>query len=91
MLDLSRIFGKKEQSSKDIAKSRLKLVLIGDRTNISPEVLEMVKSDIIKVISNYVVIDTDGLDIQITRTIAEDGKTSVPALTASIPIKSAKI
>ncbi|MDR0286158.1 MAG: cell division topological specificity factor MinE [Clostridiales bacterium] len=86
----SKFFGKKEQNSKDIAKDRLKLVLIGDRTNISPEVLEMVKGEIIKVISNYVEIDTDGLDIQITRTVGEDGRSSVPALLANIPIKAAK-
>jgi len=88
---LNKFFSKnKEQSSKDIARDRLKLVLIGDRTNISPEILEMIKSEIIKVISNYVEIDVESLEIQITRTLGDDGKTSVPALMANIPIKSAK-
>ena len=45
-------FGKKK-ASKDIAKERLKLVLIHDRANVSPQFLEMVKGEIIKVIQNY--------------------------------------
>lgn len=88
---LSKFFSRsKEQNSKDIARDRLKLVLIGDRTNISPEILEMVKSEIIKVISNYVEIDAESLEFQITRTVGDDGKSSVPALMANIPIKSTR-
>lgn len=49
LLDLSKIFGK-SKNSKDVAKDRLKLVLIHDRANVSPQFLEMVKGEIIKVI-----------------------------------------
>ena len=48
----NNLFGKKP-SSKDVAKDRLKLVLIHDRANCSTQVLEMLKTDIIRVISNY--------------------------------------
>ena len=41
MLDLSKIFGKKNRS-KDTAKDRLKLVLVHDRANVSPEILEKI-------------------------------------------------
>ena len=52
MLDaLMKIFGKKEETGK-IARDRLKVVLIHDRANISPEVMDNLKNDIIKVISN---------------------------------------
>ena len=48
MIDaLMKIFGKKEQSGK-IARDRLKVVLIHDRANISPEVMDNLKNDIIK-------------------------------------------
>ena len=86
-MDLFSIFPKKE-NSKNIAKDRLKLVLVHDRTNCSTQVLEMLKNDIIKVISNYMEIDEDGLDIQIADTPADEGGESVPALYANIPIKS---
>lgn len=89
LLDLSKIFGR-SKTSKDCAKERLKLVLIHDRANVSPQFLEMVKGEIIKVISNYMDIDEDTLDIQMTRTKSEEGDRIVPALVANIPIKNVK-
>lgn len=88
LLDLSKLFSKSK--SKDVAKERLKLVLIHDRANVSPEFLEMVKGEIIKVITNYMDVDESALDIQLTRTKSEDGNRTVPALVANIPIKSVK-
>ncbi len=90
MVDLIKLlFGKKE-TSKDVAKERLKLVLIHDRSNVSPQFLEMVKSEIIKVIQNYMEIDENELDIQLTKTNSDDGERVVPALVANIPIKGMK-
>lgn len=89
MIDLFKFFRKKE-TSKDVAKERLKLVLIHDRSNVSPQFLEMVKSEIIKVIQNYMEIDEEALDIQLTKTNSDDGERIVPALVANIPIKSVK-
>ncbi|NLO40377.1 MAG: cell division topological specificity factor MinE [Ruminiclostridium sp.] len=89
MLEMfSKFFGKR--TSKDVAKERLKLVLIHDRANVSPQFLEMVKGEIIKVIQNYLEIDEDALDIQLTKTVSEEGEGVVPALIANIPIKSVK-
>ncbi|HPD00557.1 MAG TPA: cell division topological specificity factor MinE, partial [Acetivibrio sp.] len=84
LLDLSKLFGR-SKNSKDLAKERLKLVLIHDRANVSPQFLEMVKGEIIKVISNYMDVDEDSLDIQMTRTRSEEGDRVVPALVANIP------
>ncbi len=89
MLGLFSKLGRKRQS-KDVAKERLKLVLIHDRANVSPEFLEMVKGEIIKVIRNYMEIDEDALDIKLTKTVSEEGRGVVPALIASIPIKNVK-
>ena len=80
----------RKQPSKEIAKERLKLVLIQDRVSCSPEILEMLKNDIIKVISNYMEIDTQELDIQISQTDSESGNTNVPVLLANIPIKNVR-
>lgn len=90
MLDLSKIFNWPSKTSKDVAKERLKLVLIHDRANVSPQFLEMVKGEIIKVIKNYMDIDEAGLDIQMTRTKSEDGDRMVPALVANIPIRNVR-
>lgn len=87
---LLKLTSRKSRTSKDTAKERLKLVLIHDRANVSPQFLEMIKGEIIKVIQNYMDIDQDALDIQITRTQNEEGDGIVPALVANIPIRKVK-
>ncbi len=80
----------KRKTSSNVAKDRLKLVLISDRAGCSPEILEQIKNDIIAVISRYIEIDLDGLDINITQTESEGNNGTVPALFANIPIKNMK-
>ena len=80
----------KKKNSGDIAKDRLKLLLVSDRANCSPEVMEKIKNDIIQVISKYMEIDPEGLDIQITQTESDGDNGTVPALYANIPIKDLK-
>lgn len=80
----------KKKASGNVAKDRLKLVLISDRANCSPEIMEQIKNDIIAVISKYVEIDAEGLDIKIMQTESEGNNGSVPALFANIPIKDMK-
>jgi cell division topological specificity factor len=80
----------KKKSSGDVAKDRLKLLLVSDRADCSPDVMEAIKNDIIQVISKYMEIDPEGLDIQITQTESETSNGTVPALYANIPIKDLK-
>lgn len=80
----------KKKNSGDVAKDRLKLLLVSDRANCSPDVMELIKNDIINVISKYMVIDAEGLDIQITQTESDSNNGTVPALFANIPIKDMK-
>lgn len=84
----SKLFSNKP-SPKDVAKERLKLILIHDRADLSPELLESIKTDILKVISKYAEIDCDELDIRMTRTDISEGNS--PALVASIPLKSSRM
>ena len=49
--------------------------------------MEAIKNDIIKVITKYMDIDSEGLDIQITQTESEGGNGTVPVLCANIPVK----
>ncbi|MBP3337383.1 MAG: cell division topological specificity factor MinE [Clostridia bacterium] len=75
--------------SKNVAKERLKLVLMGDR-GVSPEVLEKIKGEIIGVLSKYIEIEDNELDFKIANTENEDGTAIVPALVANIPIRRIK-
>ena len=84
-MDLFGFFTRKP-ASKDVAKSRLKLVLVQDRLNISSNVLEMMKTDILKVISTYIEIDDSELEIEIT----QDEESGAPVLVANIPVKELK-
>lgn len=80
----------RKKSSGNVAKDRLKLVLVSDRANCSPELMEQIKNDIIQVLSKYVEIDKEGLDIKIEQTESEGNNGVVPALFANIPIVSMK-
>lgn len=47
---INRFFGQKEKSGA-VAKQRLQMVLIHDRSDVSPGVLDQIKDDIIEVIA----------------------------------------
>ena len=80
----------KKKNSGSVAKDRLKFLLVSDRANCSPEIMEKIKNDIIEVIKKYMEIDCEGLDIQLTQTESESSNGTVPALIANIPIKEVK-
>ena len=53
--------------------------------------MEQIKNDIIDVISKYMEIDMEGLDIKISQTDSEDGSgNSGPAIFANIPIREVR-
>lgn len=79
---IGRFFGKESVNSKDMAKDRLRLVLVHDRINMSPQVLEALKEDLIKVINKYMEIDQRTLEVSLS---AEDG---TMALVANIPVRN---
>jgi len=73
-----RVSGKARSAKQ--AKDRLKLVLIHDRTNLTPETLEQLKVELLEVISRHVAIDTQAVKIKITH----DGREQ--RLVADIPL-----
>jgi cell division topological specificity factor len=76
---LSRIFSK-EPSSAHQAKERLQLVLINDRTDLTPAAMASLKDDLLEVLSQYIEIDANSITIDIT----QDGRQQ--RLIADIPI-----
>ena len=67
MLDLFKVFSNESKTSKSVAKERLKLVLVHDRVDCSPKLLDLIKTDILKVIANYAEIEEDGLEIKMSK------------------------
>ena len=83
-MKIKHFFSRKK--SREIAKDRLKILLISDRVNCSPEMMEMIKTDIAKVISKYMKIDTKSMEIQISKTGMKGRDSKMPTLSANIPI-----
>ena len=81
---LDRLLGRRQPSSGEIAKERLQLVLAYDRINISPELLQTLKNELITVISKYVAIDREGVEV----TFSQGKRRS--RLIADIPLSSTR-
>jgi cell division topological specificity factor len=76
---IDRLLGRSPASAQT-AKERLQLVLIHDRTDISPAVMEAMKDEIIAVISRHVNIDRAAVEIDLTQDQREN------RLVANIPL-----
>ncbi len=81
---LERIFGKQDKNSKEDAKKRLQFVLLHDRTDIPPENIERMKKEIFEVISKYIDIDLEALDVKL------EPIDQCVALVANIPIRKVR-
>ena len=86
-MDLLKVFSNKTTTPKDVAKDRLKLILIHDRGDIDPETIDKIRMEILQVRSKYIEIEADDVEIALNRAGSdEDG--NGPALVANIPIKN---
>lgn len=81
---INRLFGKGASGSKNIAKERLRLVLVHDRVNVSPQFIELLKEDIVRSISSYMEIDEKGMEVSLS------SSNSSVALIANIPVRRMK-
>ena len=73
---------------KEVAKDRLKLILIHDRGDLPNETLEKIRMEILEVISKYIEIDSEDVEIAVSKSEKLDGNS--PSLVANIPIKNVK-
>ncbi len=63
-----RMLGRsKDSGSANKAKDRLQFVLVHDRVNIPPERLQMMKDEIVAVISKYVSVTSDEVEIALAQ------------------------
>jgi len=80
---IDRLFGKGPKSG-NIAKERLQLVLLQDRVKLHPATMDLMRDEIINVISNYVDIDRGGVDFALTEMAGQN------CLVANIPVLRSK-
>lgn len=66
------------------AKNRLQLVIAHDRAGINPEMVEKMRQEIIEVVSRYLEIDIEEMELSIEKS------DRITALTANLPIKRIK-
>ena len=71
-------------NAKDVACNRLKLVLMQDRTNLTPAIMDRMRKELIELLSKYVELDKELLDLNFEH---EDNQM---ALMLSIPVIRAK-
>jgi cell division topological specificity factor len=62
---LEILIGTRQPSSRDQAKERLKLVLVNDRTDLSPAMMEKLRDELIAVVSKHLDIDPERVHISI--------------------------
>ncbi|MCM1266206.1 MAG: cell division topological specificity factor MinE [Candidatus Gastranaerophilales bacterium] len=73
-----------DTNAKDVACNRLKLVLMQDRTNLTPAIMDRMRKELIELLSKYVELDRELLDLNFEH---EDNQM---ALMLSIPVIRAK-
>ena len=74
----------KEENAKDVACNRLRVVLMQDRTNLTPELLQRMRRELVELLSKYVEMDKDALELNF------DQEGDQMALMLSIPVIRAK-
>lgn len=72
------------ESAKDTACNRLRVVLMQDRTNLTPELMDRMRRELVELLSKYVEMDKEALDLS----LEQDG--DQVALMLSIPVIRAK-
>ncbi len=73
-----------EETAKDTACNRLRVVLMQDRTNLNPQLLERMRKELIELLSKYVEMDKEALELN----FEQEGEQM--ALMLSIPVLKAK-
>ena len=75
---------KTEESAKEVACNRLKFVLMQDRTNLTPELMDRMRKELIELLSRYVEMDKEALELG----FEQEGNQM--ALMLSIPVLRAR-
>lgn len=77
-----KLFLQGKERSAGYARDRMKLLLVSERIDCSPQMMIMLKNDLIHTIKKYIIIDESQVSIRITQEPA--------VLHADIPVRSKK-
>lgn len=74
-----------KSNSGEIARSRLKLLLVSDQSGINPGIIGMIRDDLVRVLSRYAQIDAGAVELRLIRP-EKDGKKAF-LITAAFPVR----
>ena len=81
---IDRLLGRPEKNPRGVARDRLRLVLMQDRSALPASTMELIRKEILQVLAKHIDIDENSLDVSIER--ADGGV----ALIANIPIRNSR-
>jgi cell division topological specificity factor len=77
--------GRKKPTPGEVAKERLKVLLVHDRLKLTPELLEVIKGEILSVLSQRLEVDEEQMQVSLERDNGAD------LLQTNIPVKRQKV
>lgn len=77
--------GRKKPTPGEVAKERLKVVLVHDRLKLNPELMEMIKEEILAVLARRFDVDEEQMQVKLSREEGEE------IFLANVPVRRQKV